>query len=150
MTTRRTFLALTAASLGAFSVPAWAAKAPVYATDGVAVNGYDVVAYFTKSEPIQGSVDFSTDWNGTTWQFANAEHRDLFAGDPAKYAPQYGGYCAYAAAKGYTATTSPNAWVVHEDKLYLNYNRAVRAIWRRDIPGYITKANANWPSVLNN
>lgn len=150
MTTRRTFLALSAAAFGAATLPAFAAKAPVYATEGVAINGYDTVAYFTHSDAVEGSGDFTSDWNGATWQFSSAENRDLFEADPAQYAPQFGGYCAYAVSKGSTASTSPDAWTVQDGKLYLNFNKAVRAIWRSDIQGHIAKANANWPSVLEN
>jgi len=150
MLNRRTFLstALAAPLLPALSSAAWAAKPEVYAEDGVAINGYDPVAYFTQEKPVRGSSEFTAAYNGATWQFSSVANRDAFAADPEAYAPQYGGYCAYAVAKGYTASTSPNAWHVHEGKLYLNFNRAVRTLWRRDIPGFIAKGDANWPTVL--
>ncbi|MEL6608177.1 MAG: YHS domain-containing (seleno)protein [Pseudomonadota bacterium] len=150
MITRRTFLAAAAATplAAALATPALAATPPVYATDGVAINGYDPVAYFTEGKPVEGSADFTADHDGATFRFASAENRDLFVSDTAKYAPQYGGYCAYAVSKGYTAETSPRAWSVVDDRLYLNFNRAVRTIWSTDIPGNIAKADANWPTVL--
>ncbi|MEM1302255.1 MAG: YHS domain-containing (seleno)protein [Pseudomonadota bacterium] len=149
MLTRRSFLmAAAAAPVALTAIPALAAEPPVYAEDGVAINGYDPVAYFTESQPVEGSAEFTADHDGATFRFASAANRDTFAADPAAYAPQYGGYCAYAVSRGYTATTSPNAWTVHEGKLYLNFNRAVRTLWSRDIPGNIVKGDANWPTVL--
>ncbi|MEL6913375.1 MAG: YHS domain-containing (seleno)protein [Pseudomonadota bacterium] len=151
MITRRTFLAASAAAPIALSLatPARAEEPPVFANGGVAINGYDPVAYFTEERPVEGSPDFAAEHDGATFHFVSAENRDLFAADPATYAPQYGGYCAYAVSRGYTASTSPNAWTVHEGKLYLNFNRAVRALWSRDIPGNITEGDRNWPSVLS-
>lgn len=148
MQTRRTFLVLSGTALASTAIPAFAAQPPVYGTGSVAINGYDPVAYFTQSDAVEGTSAHTSEWNGATWQFASAENRDLFAANPENYAPQYGGYCAYAVSKGYTASTSPNAWTVRDGKLYLNYSRAVRAIWSRDIPGNISKADDNWPSVL--
>jgi YHS domain-containing protein len=150
MTTRRTFLALTAATFGAMALPAAAAKPNVYMADGIAINGFDTVAYFTQSDAVEGNAKFTADWDGASWHFASAENRDTFLENPEKYAPQFGGYCAYAVSKGSTASTSPDAWTVYEDKLYLNYNRAVRAIWKRNIPENIAKAEMNWPNVLSN
>ncbi|MEO1705790.1 MAG: YHS domain-containing (seleno)protein, partial [Pseudomonadota bacterium] len=119
------------------------------AVDGhVAINGYDPVAYFTEEKPVEGSAEFTADYMGATFRFASAENRDTFAADPEAYAPQYGGYCAYAVSRGYTATTSPRAWTVHEGKLYLNFNRAVRTLWLRDVPGNVMAGDANWPKVL--
>ncbi|MEO1795889.1 MAG: YHS domain-containing (seleno)protein [Pseudomonadota bacterium] len=150
MITRRSFLAATAAAPLALSLatPARAAEPPVYAEGGVAINGYDPVAYFTEEKPVEGSADFTADYMGATFRFASAENRDTFAADPEAYAPQYGGYCAYAVSRGYTATTSPRAWTVHEGKLYLNFNRAVRTLWLRDVPGNVMAGDANWPKVL--
>ena len=79
--------------------------------------------------------------------FASAASRDAFRAAPAKYAPQYGGYCAYGMASGYKAPIEPDAWTIVEGKLYLNYNLSVRSRWSADIPGYIGKADANWPTV---
>ncbi len=127
-----------------------AAEPPVFTglVQGVAVSGYDPVAYFTEGKPVKGSEDFTLQHDGATWRFASAENRDAFAADPAKYAPQYGGYCAYAVAKGSTAKAEPDAWTIHDGKLYLNFDKSVQAIWEKDIPGYVKKADANWPGVL--
>ncbi len=127
-----------------------AAEPPVFTglVEGVAVGGYDPVAYFTEGKPVKGSEEFTLKHDGATWRFASGENRDAFAADPAKYAPQYGGYCAYAVAKGSTAKAEPDAWTIHDGKLYLNFDKSVRAIWSKDIPGYIKKADANWPGVL--
>ncbi|MCG8692993.1 MAG: hypothetical protein MI806_17465 [Minwuiales bacterium] len=148
--TRRRFLALTA-SLPALAVlaPAAHAKEPgIYAEDGIAIDGTDAVAYFTQGKPVAGSPDFSHDWMGATWRFSTEENRAKFAADPEAYAPQYGGYCAYAVSEGYTASTVPEAWKIVDGKLYLNYSRGVQRRWERNIPERIEAANANWPAVL--
>jgi YHS domain-containing protein len=129
---------------------AFAATPPVFTglVEGVAVGGYDPVAYFTEGKPVKGSAEFTLEHGGVTWRFASAEHRATFEVDPAKYAPQYGGYCAYAVANGYTEKAEPDAWTIHDGKLYLNFDKSVQAIWEKDIPGYVEKADANWPGVL--
>ena len=146
--TRRTFLA-TVPALLALPQIALAMTPKIYSEDGVAVDGTDVVAYFTKGAPVRGSSEFTHDWQGATWRFSTAANRDAFAADPARYAPQYGGYCAYAVSEGYTASTTPSAWKIVDGKLYLNYSRRVQRIWERDIPGRISSANSNWPKALN-
>jgi YHS domain-containing protein len=113
----------------------------------VAIGGYDAVAYFTEGKPVEGSSDFEYEWMGATWRFASAADRDQFAADPEKYAPQYGGYCAYAVSQGTTADIDPDAWHIEDGKLYLNLNKKVQSIWMKDIPGYIGKADANWPMI---
>lgn len=125
------------------------AEAPIYQSFlGTAIDGTDPVAYFTEGRPVEGSSEFTHDWNGATWRFASAENRDRFAADPEAYAPQYGGYCAWAVAQGYTASTDPEAWRIVDGKLYLNYDANVQAKWEADVPGFIEKADANWPAVL--
>ena len=148
--TRRRFLALTA-SLPVFAVLASAthAKTPgIYSDDGIAIDGTDAVAYFTRGEPVAGTAEFSHDWMGATWLFSTEENRAKFAADPEAYAPQYGGYCAYAVSEGYTASTVPEAWKIVDGKLYLNYSRSVQRRWQQSIPERIKAADANWPSVL--
>ncbi len=124
------------------------AKEKWFVDGGYAIRGYDPVAYFTLGAPTEGVDEFVSGYDGATFRFASAQNKALFDADPAKYAPQYGGYCAYAVSKGATATTQPDAWTVYEGKLYLNFNTTVREIWSEDIPGNIAKANANWPGVL--
>ena len=114
---------------------------------GSAIEGYDPVAYFEEGKPVEGDSDHSYEWMGATWYFASAENRDLFAADPEKYAPQYGGYCAWAVSQGYTAKIDPQAWTVVDDQLYLNYSKDVQKQWQEDVPGNITKADANWPGI---
>lgn len=115
---------------------------------GLAIRGTDPVAYFTDGAPVAGSAEFSHTWNNATWQFASAENRDLFVANPEQYAPQYGGFCAWAVSQGYTASIDPNAWRIVDGKLYLNYSKGVQRSWERDIPSNISKADANWPGVL--
>lgn len=122
----------------------------VYTENGVALDGQDVVAYFTQGKPVQGNKQFSHKWNGATWQFSSAAHRDLFAQNPEKYAPQYGGYCAKAASDGYLATTVPTAWEVRGGKLYLNYSAEAQKEWLQNTPQRIVQANGNYPKILNN
>ena len=145
--TKRHFL-ISVASFAALPSAVFAATPPVYAEDGIAIDGTDPVAHFTDSAPVKGSSDFSHTYNGATWHFASAANRDTFAADPARYAPQYGGYCAYAVSEGYTASTTPKAWKIVDGKLYLNYSKRVQRRWEKDIPTRITNANANWPKVL--
>ena len=151
MMNRRAFLIATAAGIPAASLltqPAFAAQPPVFATNSIAINGYDPVAYFTEGKPVEGVAAFSSEWDGATVLFAGAAHKVMFDADPEAYAPKYGGYCAYAVSKGYTASTDPNAWTVHEGRLYLNYSRSVRALWTARRRSHIESADANWPDVL--
>lgn len=148
--TRRALLGACAAAPALMLSPTLlrAATPRWFAPGGVAINGYDPVGYFIDEKPLRGSADFRFKWDGAMWHFAFAANRDAFAANPERYAPKYGGYCAYAVSRGYTASTSPRAWRVWEGRLYLNFNRAVRALWERDIPGNVKMADANWPGVL--
>lgn len=140
---------LAASGFGLLSVPAKAGKAPVFTglVSRVGAGGYDVVAYFS-GQSAPGNAEITTVWNGATWRFVNAQNKAAFESAPEKYAPQFGGYCAYAVANGYTAKGDPEAWSVADGKLYLNYSKGVRAKWQEDVPGNITAGNANWPKVL--
>ena len=129
--------------------PAFAAADPVFSARGLAIRGTDPVAYFDGNGPVAGDAAHAVMWMNATWHFANADNRAMFESDPAAFAPQYGGYCAYAVSKGYTASTDPEAWSIVDKKLYLNYSLSVRDIWTRDIPGNIAKGDANWPAVLD-
>lgn len=115
--------------------------------NGLAIDGYDPVAYFTEQKPVKGSPEFRTDYQGATFQFASSAHRDAFVTEPSKYAPQYGGFCAYGMAKGYKAVIDPAAFTVVHEKLYLNYSESIRTRWLSDVSGHIQQANANWPEV---
>lgn len=127
---------------------ALAQKAQVYADRSGAIRGHDPVAYFTEGGPVKGSRAFSYRWRDATWYFANAANRDAFAAAPEKFAPRYGGYCAYGVANGYAVSVDPAAWSIVDGKLYLNYSLNVRESWKKDIPGFIRKADGNWPRVL--
>lgn len=127
-----------------------AEKAAVFTgiVKGVAVGGYDPVAYFEDAKARPGEQDITLEHDGAIWRFATPENKAAFAADPARYAPQYGGYCAWAVSRGYTAKGDPNAWKVVNGKLYLNYNKDVQSNWAKDIPANIRTADANWPRVL--
>jgi YHS domain-containing protein len=114
--------------------------------EGLALKGYDAVTYFTESKPEEGRSEFEAEWNGAKWHFASAQNRELFLREPAKYAPQYGGYCSWAVGHGYTAKGDPEAWKVVEGKLYLNYNQDVKAKWEQEMSALISKGNENWIS----
>ena len=134
----------------ALAPTAQAEKSPVYTSNfsNVAVEGYDAVAYFLVGAPVKGSKEFSTTYNGAEFRFASAENLATFKADPAAYAPQYGGYCAWAIAQGATAKGDAQHWRIVDGKLYLNFNAQVQRDWEKDIPGFIKSADANWPSVL--
>lgn len=121
-----------------------------YVEDGIAIKGADPVAYFEQGGFVQGDSEFSYEWEGATWHFSSAENRDLFASNPEQYAPEYGGYCAWAVSQGSTAPIDPTAWRIVDGRLYLNFNDQVQSRWEQDIPGNIAKADQNWPGVLNN
>jgi YHS domain-containing protein len=136
--------------LGAALLPVFAASQadPVNKNgSGVAIKGYDPVAYFTESKPVKGSPSFTHQWNGATWQFASAANRDEFKRSPEKYAPQYGGYCAYGVSQNHTAPIDPEAWTIIEGKLYLNYSQGVKKTWSSAIPKYLEQADKNWPAL---
>jgi hypothetical protein len=115
---------------------------------GLALHGYDPVAYFVSGRPEKGHDAFTYAWQGATWRFASAERRDLFAASPDAYAPQFGGYCAWAVSRNYTADIDPQAFDIVEGKLYLNYSKLVQLRWKADRAGNIRKAQQNWPALL--
>ena len=114
---------------------------------GLAIGGYDAVAYFQSNDAVKGDASHSYEWNGATWHFASAANRDAFVANPAAYAPQYDGYCAWAAASSYKANGDPEVWNIVDGKLYLNFSNGIKRRWERDIPGNIAKADVAWPSV---
>ncbi len=148
----RKLLTALAFALGALSMaaPAYADQRPIYTglIGNVGVSGYDVVAYFTDGRPVRGTAQFRTTHQGVEYRFASAAHLAAFQANPARYLPQYGGYCAWAVSQGYTASADPDNWRIVDGKLYLNYNTEVQRRWEQDIPGHIASANRNWPSVL--
>lgn len=141
-----------ALSAGALTAPAFAydegSKAAINVDkDGVAIRGYDPVAYFTIGKPTKGDAKFTAKHEGATYHFASAENRDLFAKEPAKYAPQFGGFCAMGTVFEKKIDGDPALWRVVDGKLYLNVNEQVAKRWQEDIPGNITKAGGNWPKI---
>ena len=122
---------------------------PVNVSRGqLALRGYDAVAYSTTGQPTQGSTNFEHRWNGAVWRFSTAANRDQFAKEPERYAPEFGGYCAYAVSRGYTADGDPHAWRIVDGRLYLNYSKRVQRLWEEDVPGNIAKGRQKWPGVL--
>jgi hypothetical protein len=146
------FAAAIVAVVGLLSAgPAAAAKSEINQSyfSGVAIKGTDPVAYFTDKKPVEGLSDISYKWRGAEWRFKSAANRDTFAAAPEKYAPQFGGYCAWAVSQGYTATIDPAAWSIVDGRLYLNYSKGVQSQWSEDIPGNIALGRKNWPGVLD-
>jgi YHS domain-containing protein len=147
---RHLLTAFAVTAVAAFPTVAFAKKAGVYTgfVPGVGAGGYDVTSYFSGG-PKKGSSEYSASYNGAKWYFSSAENMKAFQASPAKYAPAYGGYCAYAVANGVTAAGNPKLWKIVGGRLYLNLNTAAQSRWKADIPGNIASANANWPKVLN-
>ena len=128
--------------------PALAGEPDVFSPGGVALAGYDPVAYFTEGRPVMGEAGHALKWRGATWYFASDEAMQAFEMNPAAYAPQYGGYCSYAMSKGAVSPTVPEAFTIHDGRLYLNFSTEVRTIWSADIPGNIALADQYWPAAL--
>ena len=149
-----TFMLLSAA-LG-FSHRANAAEPPINTLKNgvfggrgsVAINGYDTVAYFTVGKPVKGLDALATDWMGATWKFSSQAHLDLFKASPEKYAPQYGGYCAYGVTRGYLVKVEPDQFTVRDGKLYLNFDADVQSTWLKDPAGFIKDADIKYQALL--
>lgn len=137
-------------SVMALPSAAVAKTAPVYTGtfSNLAVSGYDPVAYFTQGKPVKGNPQFKINYNGAEWRFANAANLAKFRAKPAAFAPQYGGYCAWAVSQGYTASGDPTVWKIVNNKLYLNYNQEVGQTWSKNISGFIRAGDSNWPKLL--
>jgi len=121
-----------------------AQKSPVFITGNVAIKEYDAVAYFKQRKPVKGNKNFSYSWNGANWYFSSKQNLDSFKTSPQKFAPQFGGYCAYGMAEGHKAPTDPYAWTIVNSKLYLNYNKEVQSLWKQKQNEYIQTAEKNW------
>ena len=120
-------------------------KSETFLESGKAIRGFDPVAYFTESKPVKGTEKFVYRWNKADWYFSSQQNLELFKANPEKYAPQYGGYCAYGMSDGHKAPTDADAWTIVNGKLYLNYNADVKKEWSKDSLQRIKKADANWP-----
>ena len=153
--TRRSVLALAAAAF-LFSSAAFAAEPPINTLKnsllggrtGVAINGYDTVAYFTEGKPVKGQDGLTTEWMAAKWKFSSQANLDLFKANPDKYAPQYGGYCAYGVTQGQLVKVEPEQFTLRDGKLYLNYDADVQAKWLKDPVGYIKDADAKFSALL--
>lgn len=127
--------------------PAAEAQAVNVDQANVALHGYDPVSYFTDNKAVPGSAEFTAVHEGATYRFVSAAHRAAFTADPARYVPVYGGYCAFGVSRGYKVKVDPEAFRVVDGRLYLNYDKGVQKEWLKDIPGYLAKADKNWPDL---
>jgi YHS domain-containing protein len=136
-------------ALAVLALATWAGAPATVNSDGsgLALHGYDPVAYFEDGRPVKGSADLTVEHAGATYRFASAANRDDFVENPERFVPQYGGYCAYGMAQGGKYDVDPEAWKIVNGKLYLNKNRSVQQTWNEDIPGYIAEADRNWAEV---
>jgi YHS domain-containing protein len=153
MLDRRSLVSIVAIALAALTLaPAFAfdpaSTAPVNLDKaGVALRGTDPVGYFAAGKPVAGTSAFQSKWEGATYHFASAANKAAFDAEPGKYAPKYGGFCAYAASQGYKADADPNAWKIVDGKLYVNYNKAVGLVWQARQASFIESGDKNWPKV---
>ncbi len=125
-------------------------KSRFYTKGGLALEGYDAVAYFKEGRAVAGSSSYSTRWGGAEWRFASAENRAQFISGPSSYAPQFGGYCAYGISQGYAVRGAPKQWTVYRGKLYMNYNASVRRTWEGAKDNFIALARKKVSGVLAN
>ncbi len=152
LTRRAAMVGLLASGAALAVVPsALAGKARYYTglVRGTAIGGYDPVSYFTESKAVRGKKEFEAEWDNVKWRFSSAENRDAFLASPQKFAPKYGGYCAYAVANGTTAKGDPRHWKIVNEKLYLNYNRSIKRTWENKQSYYIKAGNKKWPGLTN-
>ena len=129
---------------------AFAQKPVIFQQEGKAVSGYDVVSFYSETGPVKGYDSLSVQWQDASWLFATAANKEAFTANPEKFAPQFGGYCAYGMAGGYKAAAMIDTWTIENGKLYFNYNKKVKTYWDKDRTGYIEKANGNWPAIKLN
>jgi YHS domain-containing protein len=126
-----------------------AQKSEVFTTSNGAIRGYDAVAYFTQGRAVKGDTQFKYQWKQADWFFSSRQNLDSFRANPERYAPQYGGYCAFGMADGHKAPTDPEAFSIMNDKLYFNYNKNVQVLWTKKTAEYIQTADKNWPTIKN-
>ncbi|WP_194953804.1 YHS domain-containing (seleno)protein [Sphingopyxis solisilvae] len=139
-------LALTPAAT--FAAPSQSSPPVSVSQEGIAIGGYDAVSYFSDGGPVVGSPAFEHRWNGAVWRFASAEARDLFSTNAEAFAPQFGGYCAWAISQNYIAPGDPKVWRIVDGRLYLNFNERAKELWEADLADAIQRGKANWPTVL--
>jgi hypothetical protein len=136
-------------ALFALAPSAIAAEQIVHVQGGLALSGYDPVAYHIDGRPRRGSLDNETEWMGARWRFASQENLAAFLADPERYAPAYGGYCAYAVSQGSLQPGDPRIWRIVDGKLYLNLSPSTMSKWEADIPGSLARADQNWPDLTD-
>ena len=146
----RAAFTLIAALMLAVPASAGEVKDPDIYTDmhGRALKGYDAVAYHVQRKPVKGSEDFAFEWKGAQWWFSSAENRDKFMADPDRWAPQYGGYCAWGIAKDRVVGINPTIFRIFDDKLYLNLNMKIHKRWLKKHNAFIIEADEKWPGIL--
>ncbi|MCE8529234.1 YHS domain protein [Ruegeria pomeroyi] len=149
MLNRRNLIFGLAGTLILTAPPLWAEASVFYTENGAAIRGYDTVAYFTEGAPVPGAPTIAVMWKGAVWHFASQENRAAFEANPRAFAPQFGGYCAYAVSRGYTSDTDPTAWQIVDGELYLIHSAEVARLWVEDVAGNIAGARKNWPAVLD-
>ena len=132
------------------AIPAAAAGKTLVNVDksGLALKGFDPVAYFTDNKPVKGTATFQSTVHGVRYQFASADHKASFDANPAKYEPRFGGFCAYGASQGHAAPISPDAFTIINDRLVLNYDKDVRETFKKNQTGYLKYAETNWPAII--
>jgi hypothetical protein len=130
-----------------FSLHAYTQITGYSSLNGIAINGYDPVAYYTQGKAVKGSDDYLFEWSGSQWKFSSKANLDSFILAPQNYAPQYGGYCAYGCSENHKSPTDPNAWSIVNNKLYLNYNLKVKERWIKDTANRIKAADEYWPAL---
>ncbi|MBO6756145.1 MAG: YHS domain-containing protein [Roseibium sp.] len=145
--TFKTLFGAVALSATLLSGAAFADEITTFVKDGAAIGGTDPVAYFTEGKPVEGSDSYTAVYDDVTWKFSSAENRDLFVADPAKYAPQFGGFCAFGAAMGFKVPVIPDAWKIVDGKLYLNNSLPVQERFETDVDKFITNATLNWEII---
>lgn len=149
---RNTLIAIVCLGTSVALIPdaAMAAEPAVYTSwrNNVGAGGFDVVSFYS-GVPLKGNDEFAADYMGAKWKFSSRANMDLFTANPEAFAPQYGGYCAWAIAEGKLAKGSPNHWTVEDGKLYLNFNSRIKTRWESDKANFITQGDENWPSILN-
>lgn len=129
------------------SLTSFAQESVIFAPEGLALKGYDPVAIFKESKTVKGSDSLSYTWMKASWHFSSRENLEAFMNDPEKYAPQYGGYCAYGVSEGHKAPTEIDTWTIVDDKLYFNYNHNVKKKWDQDRERHIKSADEQWKTV---
>ncbi len=127
----------------------YAQKSEIFTTNGNAIRGFDVVAFFADSKAVKGNDSLAYQWKDANWLFATNENLQAFKSNPEKYAPQYGGYCAYGTADNHKAPTQTDTWTIVDSKLYFNYNNKVKEYWTKNQEALIKKADIIWPNIKN-